>query len=315
LHFSSAFFSDFQVVFEEGAFRPVRPQRAVFELGARLRAYARERVHAGEGQIADLRENHRLAGEAVFLHALDAEPGGFYAAEGADVALLDLNTAAAEAAAANIAKQTGRKAVAVNVNVTDEDSVEKAMKEAADRLGGLDLLVNNAGVLKSSFITEFPKKDWDFVLGVNLTGAFLCVKHAAAIMLEQKRKGSMVIISSRSGKRGGLWNHAYCASKFGVIGMAQCAALDLAPHGIRVNCVCPGNALDTPLWKDLAVQYAKKYNETPEQVLERYRKRVPLGRGCDTKDIADITTFLASDEASYMTGQAINVTGGEIMMP
>ncbi len=237
------------------------------------------------------------------------------AAEGADVALLDINLAAAEEAAAAIAKESGRAAAAVAVNVTDEDSVAAAMRTAAERLGGLDLLVNNAGVLKSGFITEFPKKDWDFVLGVNLTGAFLCVRHAAAIMLERGAKGSMVVIASRSGKRGGLWNHAYCASKFGVIGLTQCVALDLAPHGVRINCICPGNALDTPLWKDLAVQYAKKYNETPEQVLERYRKRVPLGRGCDVKDIADLAAFLASDDASYMTGQAINLTGGEIMSP
>jgi sorbitol-6-phosphate 2-dehydrogenase len=237
------------------------------------------------------------------------------AAEGADVALLDMNEAGAAAAAADIAAKTGRKAVAVAVNVTDEASVEAAMKAASEKLGGLDILVNNAGVLKSHFLPDFPKKDWDFVLGVNLTGAFLCVKHAATLMLANKQKGSMVVISSRSGKRGGLWNHAYCASKFGVIGMAQCAALDLAPHGIRINCICPGNALDTPLWKDLAVQYAKKYNETPEEVLERYRKRVPLGRGCDVKDIADLATFLASDDSSYMTGQAVNLTGGEIMAP
>jgi sorbitol-6-phosphate 2-dehydrogenase len=237
------------------------------------------------------------------------------AAEGADVALLDINRDAVAAAAGSIAKTTGRAAEAVVVDVTDEDSVAAAMQTAAEKLGGLDILVNNAGVLKSSFITEFPKKDWDFVLGVNLTGAFLCVKHASKIMIERKQKGSMVVISSRSGKRGGLWNHAYCASKFGVIGMAQCVALDLAPHGIRINCICPGNALDTPLWKDLAVQYAKKYNETPEQVLERYRKRVPLGRGCDVADIANLAVFLASEDSSYMTGQAVNLTGGEIMAP
>lgn len=240
------------------------------------------------------------------------------AAEGADVVILDINLAAAQAAAEEIAKAGGRKAAAVGVNVADEASVETAMAEAAKFLGGIDLFVNNAGVLKSHYITEFPKKDWDFVLDVNLTGAFLCIKHAAKHILEAGTKGvkgSMVVIASRSGKRGGLWNHAYCASKFGVIGLVECVALDLAPHGIRINTICPGNALDTPLWKDLAVQYAKKYNETPEQVLERYRKRVPLGRGCDVKDIANLMTFLASDESSYMTGQALNVTGGEIMMP
>ncbi len=236
------------------------------------------------------------------------------AAEGADVAVLDLNIDAAQKTAAAIAAGSGRKVVAVKVDVADENSVEKAMAEAAGQLGGLDLLVNNAGVLKSHYITEFTKKDWDFILAVNLTGAFLCVKHASKYMIEAK-KGSMVVIASRSSKRGGLWNHGYCASKFGVIGLVQCVALDLAPLGIRINAICPGNALDTPLWKDLAVQYAKKYNESPEQVLERYRKRVPLGRGCDVADIANLMTFLASEESSYMTGQAINLTGGEIMSP
>lgn len=236
------------------------------------------------------------------------------AAEGSDVAILDLNIEAAQKTAADIAAKTGRKTTAVKVDVSNEDSVQSAMAEAANTLGGLDLLVNNAGVLKSHYIADFPKKDWDFVLAVNLTGAFLCVKHASKYMIEAK-KGSMVVISSRSGKRGGLWNHAYCASKFGVIGLVQCTALDLAPIGVRINAICPGNALDTPLWKDLAVQYAKKYNETQDQVLERYRKRVPLGRGCDVKDIANLAVFLASDESSYMTGQAVNLTGGEIMSP
>lgn len=236
------------------------------------------------------------------------------AMEGSDVAIMDINLEEAKKTAAALAAESGRKVTAVKVNVTDEAEVENAMKQAAAELGGIDLLVNNAGVLKSHYITEFPKKDWDFVLGVNLTGAFLCVKHASKYMLDGG-KGAMVVIASRSGKRGGLWNHAYCASKFGVIGLVQCVALDLAPKGIRINCICPGNALDTPLWKDLAVQYAKKYNETPDQVLERYRKRVPLGRGCDVEDIASLTSFLLSDESSYMTGQALNLTGGEIMSP
>lgn len=236
------------------------------------------------------------------------------AMEGSDVVIMDINLDEAKKTAAAMAAESKRKVLAVKVDVTDEAAVTEAMDKAAAELGGIDLLINNAGVLKSHYITDFPKKDWDFVLNVNLTGAFLCVKHAARHMLAGG-KGAMVVIASRSGKRGGLWNHAYCASKFGVIGLVQCVALDLAPKGIRINCICPGNALDTPLWKDLAVQYAKKYNETPEQVLERYRKRVPLGRGCDVEDIANLASFLLSDESSYMTGQALNLTGGEIMSP
>lgn len=236
------------------------------------------------------------------------------AAEGADVAVLDINLADAEQTAKEIAATTSRKVTAVAVDVTDEDSVKAAMAKAAEAMGGLDLLINNAGIVKGGYIADLPKKDWDMVIGVNLTGAFLCIKHAVPYMLAAK-KGSMVVISSRSGKRGGLWNHAYCSSKFGVIGLVQCVALDMAPHGIRINAICPGNALDTPLWKDLAVQYSKKYNETPEQTLDRYRKRVPLGRGCDVKDIANLASFLLSEKASYMTGQAVNLTGGEIMSP
>ena len=237
------------------------------------------------------------------------------ALEGADVVILDRNLDGANDAARRIADASGRAIHALACDVTDEAGVASAIDTAAERLGGFDLFVNNAGVLKSHFLPEFPKADWDFVLGVNLTGAFLCLKHAARRMLAEGAGGAMTVIASRSAKRGGLWNHAYCASKFGVLGLVQCAALDLAPKGVRVNAVCPGNALDTPLWKDLAVQYARKYEKTPEEVLDMYRKRVPLGRGCDVADIASAVVFLSSPDSSYMTGQALNITGGEIMNP
>lgn len=253
-------------------------------------------------QIAVVTGAAQGIGEGIALHLAD---------EGAHVAILDLNEDAAGQVAERI-RAKGRQAVALGVDVTSEESVSEAMDGVCARLGRLDLLVNNAGVLKSSFITDFAKRDWDFVLNVNLTGAFLCIKHAARHMVAQE-SGNIVVIGSRSGKKGGLWNHAYCASKFGVIGMVQCVALDLAPYGIRANVVCPGNALDTPLWQDLAVQYSKKLDKTPEEVIEHYRSRVPLKRGCAVEDIAQLVAFLASSEASYMTGQALNVTGGEIM--
>ena len=234
------------------------------------------------------------------------------AREGADVTILDLNADLGGKAAAEIAKATGRKVVAVAANVTDEGQVQEAMDRAARELGGLDLLVNNAGVLKSHFIGDFPKKDWDFVLGVNLTGAFLSIKHAARHMIAGK-KGAIVVIGSKSGKKGGLWNHAYAASKFGAIGLVQCVALDLAGHGIRANVICPGNVMETPLWDELDDQYAKKLNMTPEQVRAHYKAKVPLGRDCRIEDVANLVVFLASDASAYMTGQALNVTGGEIL--
>jgi sorbitol-6-phosphate 2-dehydrogenase len=121
-------------------------------------------------------------------------------------------------------------------------------------------------------------------------------------------------INSKSGKKGSFRNSAYAASKFGGIGLTQSLALDLAPFGVRVNAICPGNLLDSPLWQDsLYEQYARRLNLTPEEVRRKYTEQVPLGRGCSYEDVANVVVFLASDEAAYMTGQAINVTGGQEM--
>ena len=132
------------------------------------------------------------------------------------------------------------------------------------------------------------------------------------MMIEQK-SGRIINMSSKSGKKGGLWLAAYSTSKFGIIGMTQSAALDLAPFGVTVNAVCPGNVFETPLWDRLDKEYAKKLGIPPEQVRAKYVEKVPLGRSCDLQDVANVVVFLASNEASYITGQAINVTGGQQM--
>src|SRR5438045_3506285 len=132
-------------------------------------------------------------------------------------------------------------------------------------------------------------------------------------MVEQK-SGVIIQINSKSGKKGSFRNSAYAASKFGGIGLTQSLALDLAPFNVRVNAVCPGNLLDSPLWQDsLYEQYARRLNLTPQELRRRYDEQVPLGRGCTYDDVTHVVVFLASDEAAYMTGQAINVTGGQEM--
>ncbi len=131
-----------------------------------------------------------------------------------------------------------------------------------------------------------------------------------------KAQGSGVIvqINSKSGKKGSFKNSAYAASKFGGIGLTQSLALELAEHGVRVNAVCPGNLLDSPLWSDsLYAQYAARLGITEEEVRQRYVDQVPMKRGCTYQDVTNAIVFLASDQASYMTGQAINVTGGQEM--
>ncbi len=237
------------------------------------------------------------------------------AAEGASVAVVDINGAAAEKVAAELGASSAARHVGLASDVSDEASVSAAFAAAAEALGGLDLLVANAGILKAYDIQEFPLDDWQRVMAVNLTGYFLCAREAARIFAAQKR-GVIVQINSKSGKKGSFRNSAYAASKFGGIGLTQSLALDLAPYGVRVNAVCPGNLLDGTLWQEsLFEQYAQKWGLTPEEVRRKYEDQVPLGRGCTYEDVANVVAFLASDDSSYMTGQAINVTGGQQLSP
>jgi sorbitol-6-phosphate 2-dehydrogenase len=132
--------------------------------------------------------------------------------------------------------------------------------------------------------------------------------------MKVQRSGVIIQINSKSGKRGSFKNSAYAASKFGGIGLTQSMALELAEYGVRVNAICPGNLLDSPLWVDsLYEQYAAKWGITVEQVRQKYINQVPMKRGCTYDDVANLVVFLASEQSSYMTGQAINVTGGQVM--
>ncbi len=235
------------------------------------------------------------------------------AEEGCDVVVADLNLEGAEQTANIIADATGQRVIAVKVDVTNEAQVEAMVKAAVDAFGRLDIVVSNAGVLIAEAIWDFPADKWQFVMNVNLFGYMLVAKHASRVMLEQG-SGSIIQINSKSGKKGSFKNSAYAATKFGGVGLTQSIALDLAEFGIRVNAICPGNLLDSPLWVDsLYSQYAKKWGITEEEVRQKYINQVPMKRGCTYADIANVLVFLASDQSSYMTGQAINVTGGQEM--
>jgi sorbitol-6-phosphate 2-dehydrogenase len=236
------------------------------------------------------------------------------AAEGAKIAVADLNGEAAEAVAASL-RDGGTAAIGLRASVASEEDVAAMVQRTVAELGGLEILVANAGVLKAHDVLEFPLDDWKLVIDVNLTGYFLCAREAARVMAPQ-RKGVIIQINSKSGKKGSFRNSAYAASKFGGVGLTQSLALDLAPYGIRVNAVCPGNLLDGSLWQQsLYEQYAKKWGLTPEEVRKKYEDQVPLGRGCTYEDVGNVVVFLATDESSYMTGQALNVTGGQQMTP
>lgn len=207
-----------------------------------------------------------------------------------------------------------------SVDVTKEADVAALFDRAVEEHGRVDIVVANAAILIAEPIAEADAEKWRAVMNVNLFGNFLTMKHACRVM-KPRRSGSIIQINSKSGKKGSAANSAYAASKFGGIGLVQSVALEMAPHGIRCNAICPGNLLDSPLWTDpakgLFVQYLKAGKvpgaKTVEDVRQSYVNQVPLKRGCAYEDIGNAVVFLASDQASYMTGQAINVDGGQTM--
>ena len=235
------------------------------------------------------------------------------AREGSLLSLWDIDEEKVRSVRGGIEKKYHQSSLAIYVDVTKSETVREATEKTVKKFGHLDILISNAGILIAKEITEFPVELWRKVIEVNLIGYFICAQEAAKIM---KKQGSGVIIqiNSKSGKKGSFKNSAYASSKFGGIGLTQSIALELAPYNIRVNCVCPGNLLDSPLWVDsLYDQYAKKWGISKEEVRKKYESQVPLGRGCRYEDICNVAVFLASEESSYMTGQSINVTGGQEM--
>jgi sorbitol-6-phosphate 2-dehydrogenase len=235
------------------------------------------------------------------------------AVEGAHVVVADLNLAGAQETANAVAQATGRRTWALAVDVTVEEQVAAMVEQTQETFGRVDILVANAGIVIAGPIEEFDLMRWRKVVDVNLTGYFLCAKHAARIMKRQGR-GVIIQINSKSGKKGSFKNSAYAASKFGGIGLTQSIALELAEFGVRVNAICPGNLLDSPLWQEsLYSQYAQRLGISEEEVRQRYVDQVPMKRGCTYQDVTNVVVFLASDQSSYMTGQAINVTGGQEM--
>jgi len=236
--------------------------------------------------------------------------------EGCHVVVADLKEEQAKETADAIATREtaqGSKAMAIAVDVTNEEQVEALVEKTVAEFGRLDIVVSNAGVVVSGPTDEFDAAKWRLVVDVNLNGYFLISKHAARVMKPQG-SGVIIQINSKSGKKGSYKNAAYAASKFGGIGLTQSLALELAEHGIRVNCICPGNLLDSPLWvNSLFKQYAANQGITEAEVRQKYVNQVPMKRGCTYDDVTNVLVFLASEQSGYMTGQAVNVTGGQEM--
>jgi sorbitol-6-phosphate 2-dehydrogenase len=241
--------------------------------------------------------------------------------EGATVVIADMN----EPLAREVADELGEHACCIQVNVADEQSVAELVHKTVERYGGLDIMVSNAGVVRSGGLDVLEKKDFEFVTNINYTGYYLCVRYAAAIMQAQFQAdknwfGDIIAINSKSGLEGSNKNFAYAGSKFGGIGLTQSFALELCPYNIKVNAICPGNYLEGPLWMDpergLFVQYLNAGKvpgaKTVEDVKHYYEAKVPMNRGCLPSDVARAIFYAV--EQKYETGQAIPVTGGQVML-
>lgn len=251
-----------------------------------------------KGKIAIVTGGAQGLGEALAIRLKE---------EGANVVVADLNFEQAKAVAKKL------DGLAVKVDVTDYAQCEAMAKAAIKKFGKIDILISNAAIVISGSIDELSAEQFKKVMDVNVCGYFNCAKAVAPYLISQE-SGTIIQINSKSGKKGSFKNGAYAASKFAGIGLTQSLALEFAPFNVRVNAICPGNLLNSPLWvNSLFDQYAKNQGITKDEVRKKYLAQVPLGRSCEYDDVGNVMVFLASEMSSYMTGQAINVTGGQEM--
>jgi meso-butanediol dehydrogenase / (S,S)-butanediol dehydrogenase / diacetyl reductase len=229
-------------------------------------------------------------------------------ARGHAVAVTDVRLDAAREVAADI-----ERATALRLDVTDRSSIEAALEAAVEQLGPLAAWVSNAGVSTMHSFVDIPEEDVDLHLAVNTKGAVLCGQAAARRLMEQGAGGAIVNIASMAGKRGAVPYLAhYVASKFAVVGLTQAMAYELAPHGIRVNCVCPGYVATSMQERELEWEAALR-GLSPDAIRELYVGDTPLGRLETPEDVAAAAAFLLDEDSAFITGEALAVNGGAYM--
>ncbi len=235
-----------------------------------------------------------------------------FAADGAGVLMVDADPAVVEAAR-RLASDSPAAVLGIPADVTSPDDVDRAFALADQTWGRLDILVNNAGVITISRLEDLAFDDWQRVLAVNTTGAFLCAQAAASLMRRGGAGGRILNAASGQARQGFVYTPHYAASKFGVVGLTQSLAKELAADRITVNAYCPG-IVGSDMWDYNDREWGRLLGDyAPGELMAEWVAGIPLGRAGTGDDIANLLLFLASEEADYITGQAINVDGGMFM--
>ena len=231
-----------------------------------------------------------------------------YVREGARVAIGDINIDRAR----ETADQIGPAAIAVEMDVTRQDSIEAAVAATVDQLGRIDILINNAALFTAAPIVEIDRADYDKVFSVNVAGTLFTLQAVARHMIERGGGGKIINMASQAGRRGEALVAVYCATKAAVISLTQSAGLNLIQHGINVNAIAPG-VVDGEHWDGVDAFFAKYEHKAPGQKKKEVGASVPFGRMGTAEDLTGMAIFLASDEAEYIVSQCYNVDGGQWM--
>jgi len=231
-----------------------------------------------------------------------------YLAEGAEVAIADINLEAAQKAATSL----GPKAHAIALDVTRQDSIDAAIAEAVQKMGKLDILINNAALFSAAPIVEITRADHDKLFAVNVAGTLFCTQAAARHMIDRGQGGTIINMASQAGRRGEGLVAVYCATKAAVISLTQSAGLDLIAHGINVNAIAPG-VVDGEHWDGVDAFFAKYEGKAPGQKKREVGAAVPFGRMGTAEDLTGMAIFLATPEAKYIVAQCFGVDGGNWM--
>lgn len=229
-----------------------------------------------------------------------------YIDEGARVAIADINIERARTSAASL----GDACIAVEMDVTDQRSIEQGVAESIATLGHIDILINNAALFTAAPIAQIEREDFERVFAINVGGVLFTMQCVAQHMIERGEGGKIVNMASQAGRRGEALVAVYCASKAAVISLTQSAGLDLIKHRINVNAISPG-VVDGEHWDGVDAFFARYENKAPGQKKNEVGNAVPFGRMGNAQDLTGMAVFLATDDADYVVGQTYNVDGGQ----